>query len=209
MSIVGSVAGFAAVAGLMTIVPGLDTLFVLRTAIARGRAPAFAAAFGIMSGCLVWGAAAAVGATALLTASRDAYTAVRIAGAAYLIYLGVSLLRAKADPHAADELIPAAGSVWRVFASGFLVNLLNPKIGVFYLALIPQFLPPNAPHVVMGVLLAMVHDIEGMVWFTAIIVAAVRARNILSRSAVRKAIDRFTGSLLLFFGARIALSSNG
>ncbi|MUL77005.1 LysE family translocator [Mycobacterium sp. CBMA226] len=209
MSIVGSVAGFAAVAGLMTIVPGLDTLFVLRTAVARGRAPAFAAAFGILSGCLVWGAAAAVGATALLTASRDLYTAVRIAGAAYLIYPGISLLRTKADPDAGNDLAPAAGALWRVFANGFLVNLLNPKIGVFYLALIPQFLPANAPHVAMGLLLAMVHDAEGMLWFTAIIMAADRARNILSRSSVRRGIDRFTGSLLLFFGARIALSGNG
>lgn len=207
MSIVGSVAGFAAVAGLMTIVPGLDTLFVLRTAVARGRVPAFAAAFGICSGCLVWGAAAAVGATALLTASRDVYTAVRIAGAAYLIYLGVSLLRTKAAPDAGHDLSPAAGGLWRIFASGFLVNLLNPKIGVFYLALIPQFLPANAPHVAMGVLLALVHDVEGLVWFTAIVIAAERARNILSRSIVRQAIDRFTGSLLLIFGIRIALSN--
>lgn len=137
------------------------------------------------------------------------YTAVRIAGAAYLIYLGISLLRTKTDPGAGIDLAPATGALWRVFANGFLVNLLNPKIGVFYLALIPQFLPANAPHVAMGVLLAMVHDAEGMLWFTAIIMATDRARNILSRRSVRRGIDRFTGSLLLFFGARIAPSSNG
>ena len=98
MTVSQAVLGFAVVAGLLTIIPGIDTALVLRSAISRGRAYAFAAAVGINAGCLVWGVAAAVGASALLAASELAYRILTLAGAAYMVWLGIHLLRASLRP---------------------------------------------------------------------------------------------------------------
>ncbi len=206
MSIASSVAAFALVAGLLTIIPGVDTAVVLRTALTRGRRSAAATAAGILSGTLVWGVAASVGAAALLAASEAAYTAVRLAGAAYLLYLGVSMVR-RSLRRAADlaPAQPASRGLWRAWLRGFGVNILNPKVGVFYVALIPQFIPPHAPHLAMGVLLALVHDVEGLAWFAAIITGAHAARRFLDRPAVHRVIERITGTVLVAFGLRIAL----
>jgi threonine/homoserine/homoserine lactone efflux protein len=208
VDLAGAVAGFAAVAGLLTIIPGVDTAIVLRTALTRDRATAAATAGGILSGCLVWGVAASVGAAALLAASHTAYTALRLAGACYLLYLGVSMLRRsmRRDSGAATLGLAAPGP-WRAWLRGLGVNLLNPKVGVLYVALIPQFIPPHAPHLAVGILLALVHDLEGAVWFALIITAAHTARRVLDRPTVHRVIDRVTGTVLVAFGVRIAVGS--
>ncbi|MGY0231070.1 LysE family translocator [Longispora urticae] len=195
-----SIASFALVAGLLTIMPGLDTALVLRTAVAQGRAAAFATAFGIGVGALIWGAAAAVGVSALLAASQLAYTVLKFVGAAYLVWLGIGMLRRRATP---DVEAPAP-SVRRAWLRGMTTNLLNPKIGAFYVAMLPQFIPADSSHLAMGLLLALVHDIEGMIWFTLLICGAHAVRGWLGRRAVRKALDRVTGAALIGFGAKLA-----
>jgi threonine/homoserine/homoserine lactone efflux protein len=206
VSIASSVAAFALVAGLLTIIPGVDTTMVLRVTITRGRRSAAATAAGILSGTLIWGVAASVGAAALLTASKVGYTAVRLAGAAYLLYLGLSMLRGSlrsATPLAPAQ--PASRGLWRAWLRGFGVNILNPKVGVFYVAMLPQFIPPQTPHLAMGVLLALVHDVEGLAWFVTIITGAHAARRFLDRSAVQRVIERIAGAVLVVFGLRIAV----
>ncbi|WP_018350545.1 LysE family translocator [Longispora albida] len=201
MSVVEAAASFALVAGLLTIMPGLDTALVLRTAVAQGRRAAFATALGISLGALIWGAIAAAGVSAVLATSQAAYTVLRLAGAAYLVWLGLGLLFRRARPEAAD----GKGAGGRAFLRGLVTNLLNPKIGVFYVAMLPQFMPENASHLAMGVLLALVHDIEGMAWFTLLICGAHLVRGWLSRGAVRRALDRVTGGVLLGFGAKLGI----
>ncbi|MFI1919171.1 LysE family translocator [Nocardia sp. NPDC020380] len=198
---------FAVVAGLLTLVPGLDTALVLRAAVGRGRRQAFATALGVGSGTLVWGAAAAAGVSALLTASEVAYTLLRIAGAIYLVWMGIGMLRqAFRRPPPTDTLTPddAPRTVFASWAKGFGTNLLNPKVGVFYVAMLPQFLPPGVPHLVMGCALAVVHNIEGMVWFTMIICAAGAAKAWLDRDRVRRAMDAITGTVVVAFGLKLA-----
>jgi threonine/homoserine/homoserine lactone efflux protein len=147
VSIAGSVAAFAVVAGLLTVIPGVDTAVVLRTALTRDRRSAAATTAGILSGTLVWGVAASVGAAALLTASKAAYDVLRLAGAAYLLYLGISMLRRSfRRATALAPAQPASRGLGGAWLRGFGVNILNPKVGVFYVALIPQFIPPHAPH---------------------------------------------------------------
>ncbi|MEU8268986.1 LysE family translocator [Sphaerisporangium sp. NPDC049002] len=192
----------------MTIIPGLDTALVLRAAVTGGRRQAFATALGINTGVLIWGAAAAVGISALLTASALAYTLLRYIGAAYMLWLGASMLwRARAgqatDPTPQPETASGAGRAW---IRGLATNLLNPKVGVFYVALLPQFIPDGAPHLLTGVLLALVHNIEGMAWFTLLIFGTELARGWLSKARVRQAVDRLTGAILITFGLRLALS---
>jgi threonine/homoserine/homoserine lactone efflux protein len=204
-----AVLGFAVVAGLLTIVPGIDTALVLRSSISRGRAYAFAAAAGINTGCLVWGVAAAVGASVLLAASEVAYRVLTLAGAAYMVGLGVHLLLVSLRPRetATTTAPPARASVWHGFATGLGTNLLNPKIGVFYLATIPQFVPADVSPLLMGVLLAAVHNVLGMAWFTVIILATGFAARWLARDAVAQVTDRITGTVLVAFGAKLALDA--
>ncbi|MFI5956186.1 LysE family translocator [Cryptosporangium sp. NPDC051539] len=208
MSVISALVSFALVAALLTIVPGLDTTYVLRTAIVSGRRAAFAAATGIGTGALAWGVAAAVGVSALLTASTIAYTALRVAGASYLLWLGVQLIRATLGKHRAEAETDddRRATAWQAWRRGVLTNLLNPKVGAFYLAVIPQFLPEGAPHLVMGVALALVHNAEGMVWFSALILAAHGVRGWLRRPSVRHAIDRVTGTALIAVGLKVALT---
>ena len=210
MTVPQAVLGFAVVAGLLTIIPGIDTALVLRSAISRGRAYAFAAAFGINAGCLVWGVAAAVGASALLAASEVAYRILTLAGAAYMVWLGIHLLRVSLRPRDAapvGSVDPPRATVWHGFVTGLWTNLLNPKIGVFYLATIPQFVPDGVSPLLMGVLLAAVHNVMGMAWFTVIILATGFAARWLARDAVAKVTDRITGTVLVAFGAKLALDS--
>ena len=204
------VLSFAAVAGLLTIVPGLDTAMVLRSTAANGRRHGFATALGVNSGALVWGAAAAVGVSALLSASTVAYTLVRLTGALYMIWIGTRLLvQAVRRQGEMPELPGAAGErgLVRSWSLGFTTNLLNPKIGAFYVAILPQFIPAHASHLAVGLLLAFVHDLEGLTWFTAIILGAHSVRTLLERRRVRRGIDGVTGLTLIGFGIRLGLSS--
>ena len=205
------VGSFAAVAGLVTIIPGLDTAMVLRSAATNGRKHGYATAFGVSTGALIWGAGAAVGVSALLTASTVAYTALRIAGAIYMVCFGALLLiracrdheqRAVGEPHS-----PPAPGITRSWSKGLMTNLLNPKIGAFYVAVLPQFIPPHASHLAVGLLLALIHDLEGLVWFTAIILGTHSVRAIIRRRAARRTIDGATGLTLIGFGIRLGLAS--
>ncbi|MEU3909946.1 LysE family translocator [Streptomyces sp. NPDC029721] len=217
MTISSALLSFAVVAGMLTIMPGLDTALVLRSAITLGRRRAFATALGILCGVLVWGMAAAVGASAVLTASRLLYDALRVAGAVYLAWLGIGMLRrtlkerrrpASADP-AEGAGAEAAEETWvRSWARGLGTSLLNPKNGVFYMAMLPQFIPSGAPHLLMGAVLAAVHDLEGLVWFSALIFGTQLARRWLDRGSVRRAIDAITGTVLVGFGIKLALGDN-
>jgi threonine/homoserine/homoserine lactone efflux protein len=204
-----ALAGFAVLAAVLTIIPGLDTALVLRSSLSQGRRHAIATALGICSGAFVWGAAAAVGATALLAASEVAFMALKLAGAAYLVVMGVTMfvrtfLRAALDQ---PEVTRPAGSVRTAFGRGALTNLLNPKVGVFYIAVIPQFIPEGVPALPMGLLLALVHVLESMVWFAAIILASGLARRWLAGERARRWIDRVTGGVLVGFGAALAVES--
>ncbi|MFI7300415.1 LysE family translocator [Streptomyces sp. NPDC050121] len=217
MTVSSAVASFAIVAGMLTIMPGLDTALVLRSAITLGRRRAFATALGILCGVLVWGVAAAVGATAVLTASHLLYDALRVAGAGYLAWLGIGMLRRTLKERGRPVSEDAAGgarattaeATWaRAWARGLGTSLLNPKNGVFYMAMLPQFIPSGAPHLLMGVVLATVHDLEGLVWFSALIFGTQLVRRWLNRGSVQRVIDAITGSVLVGFGIKLALADN-
>ncbi|MFD7307825.1 LysE family translocator [Promicromonospora sp. NPDC059942] len=211
---------FALVAIPLTIMPGLDSALVLRTAVVSGRRHAYATALGINAGVLAWGVAAAVGATAVLAASETAYRALTLAGAAYLAWLGGRMLWSSfragrydalpdgALPSAVSGAAPGAlpsveRSPWRSFALGATTNLLNPKVGVFYLATIPQFLPDGVPHLLMGLLLAVEHDVLGLAWLALLIHAAGLAKRWLSGRTIARVTDRVTGVVLLALAGRI------
>lgn len=206
-----AVLSFAVVAGLLTLVPGIDTALVLRSALTRSRAYAFSTALGISTGAMVWGVAAAVGVSALLAASELAYRALTLAGAAYMVWLGASLLwesRKGAAPGAAASAVlsePARVSLFKGWLTGAGTNLLNPKVGVFYIATIPQFIPAGTSPLLTGVVLAGVHCVLTMAWFALLIFGTGYAAKWLQGPRSVRIIDRVTGTVLVGFGAKLAL----
>ncbi len=205
MNLQESLLGYAAIAALITVIPGTDTALVLRYSIAQGRRHAYMASFGMIAGAFVWGAAAATGVSALLTVSTVAYDVLRLGGAAYMLWLGIGLWRAslkKSDAELPPGALPhlSLEPLRRTWLKGFVSNLLNPKYGMFCIAVIPQFLVPSVPAVWMGLLLSVVSNLEAVVWFAVIISAAQFFRKWLQGASFRRWIDRVTGTVLGTFG---------
>lgn len=198
---------FIAAASLLTVTPGVDTAIVLRTATLEGRRQAVLAGAGICLGCLAWGVAVSLGLGALLQASELAYTVVKFAGAAYLIWLGSRLLfrpRASFDTGTGKGMSAGNGQAfWR----GLLTNLLNPKIGVFYVTFLPQFVPLGADVAGYSFFLACLHVLLTLAWFAVLIAATIPLGKLLRRAALTRALDRVTGGVLVAFGVRLATSS--
>ncbi|PWC91128.1 LysE family translocator [Azospirillum sp. TSO5] len=206
MTTVEALIAFTLAAGLVTVTPGLDTALVLRTATVEGGRRAFLAGIGICAGCLAWGLVAAFGLGALLAASEAAYTSLRWAGAVYLLYLGGRMvLKARSG---LDGMDPGEGvkpdaspSGWLI--RGFVTNILNPKVGVFYVTFLPQFVPAGADVLSFTVLLAAVHAVEGILWFAALIAATQPLAAMLRRPSMVRALDRITGGVLIAFGLKL------
>ena len=199
---------FALVAAAVTITPGADTLLVVRNSLRGGRRDGVLTAVGIGGGLYVHAIFSAIGVSALLAHSAEAFLALRIAGAAYLAWLGLQSLRAGIRrappaelPAAARTAVPAA----RSFREGLLTNLLNPKVIVFYLALLPQFLSPGEPVLAKSLLLAAIHCVEGLAWLSIVAWAVDRSRRFFLRPALRRILDSVCGTVLVALGAKLAL----
>ena len=206
MTIAGSLLAFVGAASILTITPGLDTALVLRSVAAGGQRRAAYAAVGIALGCLTWGAAVSIGLGALLAASRLAYNIIRWAGAAYLLWTGFKLLA-----HPRQEFDTRSDSLGDVpsisfLKQGLLTNILNPKVGVFYITFLPQFVPPSANVTLFSFLLAVIHVVLGLVWFTVLISVTLPMRRLLRQPRFVRAMDRIAGVVFVGFGARLALS---
>lgn len=212
MDPVSAVIAFSFAAALLTVTPGLDTALVLRTATVEGAAPAMAAGTGIVAGVLGWGLLASLGLGAVLAVSEIGYRVLQYAGAAYLVWLGSRMVLAALRPKPADSQrnLAQAGPATRDrmggwFWRGLMTNLLNPKVGVFYVSFLPQFLPPGMPVVAFSVGLAAIHAAMGLVWFAAITAATRPFSRLLRRPAFTRGIDGLTGTVLIAFGLRLAL----
>jgi threonine/homoserine/homoserine lactone efflux protein len=205
-SISVSLAAFVAAASVLTITPGLDTALVLRTAATSSARQAGLAGLGIVVGCFGWGALVAMGLGALLVASQVAYTILKWVGAGYLIWTGYKMLRHPRASFVVEN--NAASTAGRAsFGTGLLTNLLNPKVGIFYVSFLPQFVPPGvsvAPYLLM---LAAIHSVLGVIWFSCLIAATRPISRFLRRPAIVQGCDRVTGAMFVAFGIGLALES--
>jgi threonine/homoserine/homoserine lactone efflux protein len=193
---------FLVVSAVVVVTPGVDMALVTKNALLHGRRSAQATAMGINLGILVWTIAAALGLAALIAASAAAFTIVKLAGAAYLIYLGVQALRGSrgelvdGSPHT-----PRRGSAFR---QGLASNLLNPKIAVFFTSLLPQFVDAGQAGPRELLLLGALFNLMGLVWLMSYAALAARGRDLFRRPRVRRAIDRVTAVTLIGLGVRLA-----
>jgi threonine/homoserine/homoserine lactone efflux protein len=194
---------FLGVITLLTITPGADMAVVSRSVFLGGRPAAFATTLGIGAGCLVWAIASAAGLAAVLAASETAYDALRLVGAAYLVWLGIqSLLAARSDQyeHARSTRLTRHSP----FRQGLLTNLFNPKIALFYTTFLPQFIRPGDPVLLLSIAMAGVHIALGIVWLSAYAWLLDRAVDAFRGSRVRRALDALTGTVLVALGIRVA-----
>ncbi len=205
MTVAQALAAYMVAAGLLTLTPGLDTALVLRTAAVEGPKRAALAVLGINIGCLIWGAAVALGLSALLQASQLAFTVLKWAGAAYLVWLGLNLILKPRDRFEVAAGAPTGGGAFTWMRRGLLSNLLNPKIGVFYVSFLPQFLPQGVAAAPFIFLLAVIHVVIGSLWSACLIGATRPIAGALKKAAVVRWLDRVTGGVFLGFGVRLAL----
>lgn len=198
----GDVLGFAGVVALIVVLPGPDMALVLQNGLAHGRRAAVETAIGINAGLLVWAVAAALGIAALLQASAPAFTALRLAGAAYLVWLGLRALRAAW--RGTENRLVAKRRPASPFRQGLLSNVLNPKIALVFTTLIPQFVDRDGP-AAQTLVLAAIFIGMGLIWLTSYALLVAQVGSFLKRSVVRRLLNALTGTVLTALGVRLAL----
>ena len=196
------VAGVAVLA-LLTISPGADMALVAKVTLERGRRAALWASVGICTGTLVHATASALGLSVILATSADAFTAVKLVGAAYLAYLGVRSLRASFRPELQDPTL-ARKRATAPYLQGLLTNVLNPKVAVFYLTFLPQFIDPSGNVLAQSLLFALAHSVMGIAWLSTYAYVLARLSALFARTGFRRWLERVTGAVLVGLGARLA-----
>lgn len=188
---------------LLTITPGLDTTLIVRTATIESRSKAFQTVLGINFGCMVWGLIVAVGVGAIILASDLAFMILKWLGAIYLAWLGLNMLM---NPRysIATQRNTIGQTNW--FMRGFLGNLLNPKVGVFYISFLPQFIPPHASVIYWMIGLVSIHIILGITWSLFLIYMVDHIKPYLRNSRFIKYMDQLTGCIFLIFAVKLFLA---
>jgi threonine/homoserine/homoserine lactone efflux protein len=199
---VAELAAFLGIAILVIVTPGQDTALTIRNTLLGGPRGGVATALGIVSGIACWTVAASAGLAALLVASEPVFVGLKLAGAAYLVFLGLQALR-RAVRHIAqdaDSLGRSQLAPQRAYQQGLLSNLGNPKIAVFFTSLLPQFGSSFWSMFALGLLFCSL----GLIWLSAYSFAVARAGDLLRRPRIRRSLDAITGTVLVAFGIRLA-----
>ena len=196
---------------LLNITPGPDSLFIMARSATQGWRAGFVACWGVGSGVFVHVFAAALGLSALLAASATAFTVVKVIGAAYLVWIGIGMLRqrASADEAAVVDAARRAFPYGAIFRQGFLTNVLNPKVALFFLAFVPQFIAPDAPSKPLAfIVLGVIFNINGMLWCHSLaLFTAFASRRLKVGTTVGRWLNRTMGAVFVALGARLALAS--
>jgi RhtB (resistance to homoserine/threonine) family protein len=203
---------FAGIALLMAMTPGADTMLVLRTVMARGQRAGVLATLGICSGLPLHALLSALGLSAILMRSAEAFEVVKWVGACYLAFLGVqSLIHAVRTRHSASTDFTGDGSATEVvsgrrsFLEGLFTNLLNPKVALFYLALLPQFVSSAETAFFESLMFATIHLVLSLLWLFIVVAFMARLRAVITSSRVRRWMEGVTGAILVGLGVRLAL----
>ena len=192
---------------LLNLIPGPDSLYVLGRSGTQGFKAGSIAAIGIGSGTLIHIMAAAFGLSALLATSAIAFTIVKYIGAAYLLYMAVTLLLTKNKTKQTQIIDPISATYRSIFLQGFLTNVLNPKVAMFFLAFVPQFIAPNAENkVVAFLILGLIFNLNAMIWCHILaLFGSYTGKKIKQSNHIRLWLSRATGVLFGYFGIRLAI----
>jgi threonine/homoserine/homoserine lactone efflux protein len=204
---VSQLLAFLGVSALVIVTPGQDTALTIRNTLLGGRRAGVFTAIGVSSGQACWTLAASAGIAALLVASEPAFVAVKLAGAAYLVFLGAQALWSAVVGHGRRHSVRETSRPLEqrlAFRQGLVSNLGNPKMAVFFTSLLPQFVPAGTPSFGLLLGLGLVFCAMTLTWLTAYAFAVARAGDVLRRPSVRRALDALVGAVLVAFGLRLA-----
>ncbi|WP_432737701.1 LysE family translocator [Maridesulfovibrio sp. FT414] len=205
----GLTLAFIPVAAILTVTPGSDTMLVVNNTLTRSTADGLCTVAGINAGLLIHALASALGLSMILMNSAAAFELVKLAGALYVVYLGIQSLRS--SRHTDEfEITPSRCSkgITTSVREGFLTNVLNPKVAVFYLALLPQFISPTDDILRKSLLLMGIHSCMGIVWLSFISLALGKTRHLISGGKFKQRLMAFSGIVFIGLGLRMALSKN-
>ena len=194
---------------LLNITPGQDTLYIVTRSVAQGRAAGVWSVLGISSGSVLHTLAAAFGLSAILATSAQAFLVVKLLGAAYLVYLGVKMLLERPAPAAASvDAPPRDEPAWAIYRAGLLTNVLNPKVALFFMAFLPQFVAADATsRIVPFLFLGAVFVFNGTLWCLALVLgASALSRRLRGNVSGARRLRQATGAVFVGLGARLALS---
>jgi threonine/homoserine/homoserine lactone efflux protein len=204
---------FIGLAALLTISPGADTVLTLRNTLSGGTRNGLCTVAGICSGFVFQPLLATLGVAALFVRLPIAFTAVKTAGSVYLVYLGIQSLReavrlwsSRSTGEESIHSLRIGTTGWKAFRQGLLTNALNPKIAVFYFAVLPQFIKPGDPALLKSMAMTFSHYLMGMIWLGGMAVCAGRLRTVLIRPNIQATLEAVSGLAMIGFGARLALS---
>lgn len=200
-----SLLAFIGAASLVILLPGPDTLVVLRSLLRDGLTTARRTALGVVTGLSIWVAAAVLGLSAVLRASHDGYNVLRLVGAAYLCVIGIQALRSRGASAELNGAVSRRRMLGTGYFGGLATDLLNPKVGVFFVTFLPAFVPHGQPVGTTTLLFGAIFAVETGLYFVLFLRFAERIVAALSRPRLRKALDRGTGAVLIGFGVRLAL----
>ena len=203
--------GFLGVCALVICTPGPDTALTIRNSIIGGRRGGLLTAGGIAAGQLIWTIAASVGLAGLLQASQPAFTALKIIGAAYVVFLGAQSILAAVRGHPAHEeqSRPRQLSPWNAMRQGLISNLANPKMAVFFLSLLPQFSSPTSAGFAAFAPFGVVFCLMTFGWLSIYALVVHRVGSLIQRSRVRRTLEAVTGTVLVGLGIRLAAETRG
>lgn len=201
---------FASIATILVVTPGADTALVIRSTLSRGREAGLYTVYGICLGCIVHASASALGLSIILSQSATAFDIVKMAGACYLVWIGIKSLLASWKGHGgtfqvAPSVEPRPSDLSRSFREGLLTNVLNPKVAIFYLTFLPQFVSPQGSALRQSLLLALIHIAIGFLWLSSYAFFFDKISGIFLRDAVRRKLEAVTGVVLMAMGVRLAL----
>jgi threonine/homoserine/homoserine lactone efflux protein len=207
--VIDHLAAFLAVSAVIIVTPGPDTALTIRNSLLGGRPGGVFTACGVATGQALWTLAASAGIAALLVASEPAFRALKLVGAAYLVYLGAQALRAAVrrgvTGHALARRAPSRVlAPWKAYRQGLISNLANPKMAVFFTSLLPQFAPNGHASFTTLLPLGLIFCFMTLVWLAAYAIAVAKAGDFLRRSRIRRLLDAVTGAVLVGLGLRVA-----
>jgi threonine/homoserine/homoserine lactone efflux protein len=198
--VLASLATFSVASVLIILLPGPDTLVVVRNLVRGGRRTGLRAVLGVLSGLTVWVATAALGLSAVLRASHDAYLGLRIGGAIYLIYIGVRSLWTRGETAVSRRRLVGTG-----YTAGLLTDLLNPKVGVFFVTFLPGFVPHGYSVGWTSLLFGVIFVVLTAIYFGILLIASEPVMRWMATAQIRRRMDRGTAVVLIGFGVRLAL----
>jgi threonine/homoserine/homoserine lactone efflux protein len=198
--VIAALVAFALAAGVLVMLPGPDSMLMLRAIAVSGRAGAIRTAAGILTGLTVWIASASIGLAALLKASEVGYTVLRVVGAVYLFVIGIQALRARGS-------LQRTGLLGTGYAAGVACNLFNPKVGVFFVTFLPGLVPHGADVAITSLMFGGIFLVETLIYFTVMLLAVERLTGWLRDDAIRSRIERLSGCVLIAFGVRLAVEA--